>query len=222
MAYYNLHEELEKRSGLKLKLKINDNHSTMLSVRWEPDYTRVSLHRMFLQAPQNVMQGLSCYLQRKEKLVPKTVKHFIEENIKNLDYSSTLDRKKLLYQGVTHNLRNVYEALNREYFDDRLNLEITWFGNKEVRSKRRIVFGLYHDPLKLIKIHRILDNPLFPKYLLDYVVYHEMVHHVCPSYIDEKGIHRMHDKRFKEKEMQFRQYDLAQDWLKQHKMKLFA
>ena len=37
-------ERLENSVGSKLRLKINDNRSTMLSVKWDPDCTKVSLH----------------------------------------------------------------------------------------------------------------------------------------------------------------------------------
>ncbi len=67
-----LQEQLENRIGTKLYLKINDNRSTMLSVKWEPDCTKVSLHRMFLEAPSNMMQALTCYIKGEHKnLSPK-------------------------------------------------------------------------------------------------------------------------------------------------------
>jgi len=214
MHSYQLQEQLENNVGSKLKLKINDNHSTMLSVRWEPNCTKVSLHRMFLRAPKNVMEALACYLKRSNKIIPANVQSFIEENFKKLDYSYTIDPKTLSTQGKVYNLRSLYKALNKEYFNDRLKLSITWFGNTNKRFRTRITFGLYHDSLKLIKIHRLLDNPAIPEYVIAYVIYHEMLHHECPSYRDVRGFQRIHSKEFKEREAQFRYYDLAQRWIK--------
>jgi hypothetical protein len=222
MQFTSIQEQLEKRSGKKLKLKINDNRSTMLSVRWEPDYTKVSLHRIFLEAPQNVMQDLACYLKYEDKIITPSIKAFIEDNLKKLDYSHLLDKKKLYSQGNMYNLQQIYNDLNKEYFNNRLNLFITWFGKTIQRNRTRITFGLYHDPLKLIKINRMLDSPSFPDYLVSFVIYHEMVHHVCPSYVDEKGLNRVHSKEFKERESQFQHYDLAQDWIKKNQAYLFA
>ena len=67
----------------------------------------------------------------------------------------------------------------------------------------------------------MLDSPSFPDYLVSYVVYHEMVHNVCPSYFDENGFHQIHSKEFKKKEEEFRYYDLAQDWIKKNRENLF-
>ncbi len=112
-----LQQQLEDSSGKKLKLKINDNRSTMLSVRWEPDYTKVSLHRIFLEAPQNVMQALACYISQEDKSIAPTVKAFIEDNLKKLDYSHQLDRSKLYSQGNVYNLQKMYNDINSEYFE---------------------------------------------------------------------------------------------------------
>jgi hypothetical protein len=222
MAMTILEQNLDNRSGKKLKLKINDNRSTMLSVRWEPDCTKVSLHRIFLEAPQNVMQALACYIHQEDKSIAPTVKAFIEDNLKKLDYSHLLDRKKLYSQGNVYNLQQMYNDINREYFDEELNLYITWFGKPSVRNRSRVTFGLYHDPLKLIKIHRLLDSPSFPEFLVNYVIYHEMLHNVCPAYVDEKGVNRIHSKEFKKREMEFEHYEQAQVWIKEHQERLFA
>lgn len=222
MAASTFQEQVENLSGVKLKLKINDNRSTMLSVRWEPDYTKVSLHRMFLQAPQNVMQSLACYIRREHKIISRDIKVFIENGLKELDYSHTVDKSKLCNQGNYYNLKELFDEINKEYFNEKLDLFITWFGKPSQRNKSRVTFGLYHDQLKLIKINRFLDNPSIPKYVISYVIFHEMLHHVCPSYVDEKGLHRVHNKEFKTQEVCYKHYDLAQKWIKKHKVNLFT
>lgn len=215
-------QELEERAGMELQLKINDNRSTMVSVRWEPNCAKVSLHRMFLQAPQNVMDSLACYLRREETILSPKVKSFIEENVHKLDYRDQVDRQKLDTHGNVYNLRKIYDRLNDEYFDGRLKLFITWFGKANQKSRSKVTFGLYYDPLKLIKIHRLLDNPIFPAYVVSYVIYHEMLHYVCPAYVDEKGISRIHSKEFKQREAKFEHYELAQKWIREHHKHLFC
>jgi len=214
-------QQLEERAGKKLKVRINDNRQTMLSVHWEPDFTRASIHRMFLSAPRNVMDELACYLAKPAKRLSPTVRSFIEEGVRNLDYSHRLDDDRLITAGTFYDLKEIYRDVNNEYFDNSLNLKITWFGQSSRRRRRRITFGQYEEALKLVKVHRLLDNPSIPEYLLAFIVYHEMVHHVCPAYIDEAGIHRVHSKEFKAKERQFRHYDIAKEWIAEHKEKLF-
>lgn len=216
-----IQKDLELRSGLKLKLKINNNRSTMLSVKWLPDCTQVSLHRMFLQAPKNVMEALACYLRRKNQPIAPSVRAFIEDNLKVLDYSHVLDRSKLYSQGNVYNLKQIYDELNEEYYDSKLNLSITWFGKPWQKPRTRLTFGLYHDSLRLIKINRLLDSPSFPDYLVKYVVFHEMVHHVCPAYMGENGYQHIHSKEFKAEEARFRHIALAERWIKENQANFF-
>ncbi len=214
-------KKLERDSGRKLHLKINDNFSTMLSVRWEPDYTKVSLHRMFLQAPQNVMKSLACYISQKHREIAPNIKWFIDEQMGQLNYSSLLNRRNLCAQGSTYHLQKIYDELSQEYFNEDLNILITWYGRAEQLPRTRIALGLYHDTLKLIKIHRVMDNPLFPRYVVEFIVFHEMLHHVCPAYHDAAGIQHIHSKEFKAMESKYRHYQLAEQWLKEHQSHLF-
>lgn len=214
-------ERLENRSGRKLKLKINDNRSTMLSVKWDPDCPKVSLHRIFLDAPRNVMDALACYLRQEDTCIAPSIMEYIEDNLKHLDYSHQLNPKKLYSQGHVYNLQKIYKTLNGEYFRNKLNLSITWFGKAMQRYGSRVFFGLYHHPTRLIKVNRLLDSPSFPDYFVSFIVYHEMLHHVCPSYFDENGQHHIHSKEFKEREVEFEHYDLAQEWIKNNQACFF-
>lgn len=214
-------ERLENSSGRKLKLKINDNRSTMLSIKWEPGGAKVSLHRMFLEAPNNVMDALACYIRQEETIIGPTVKAFIENSIQNLNYSHELDKSKLYSQGHVYNLLKIYNDLNLEYFKSQLDLNITWFGKPLQKAGSRVTFGLYYDQIRLIKVNRLLDSPSFPDYFVSYVVYHEMLHNVCPSYYDDSGQHHIHSKEFKAKEAEFKHYDLAKAWIKKNHSSFF-
>lgn len=218
----NFQEKLENQTGIKLQLRINNNRSTMLSVKWSSKCTKVSLHRMFLNAPGNIMEALACYLTGKHKSLAPSIKAYIEDNLQKLDYSYKLDLKKLHTQGKIYDLQALYDQINDEYFEGRLKLHITWFGKASRSSSNRITFGLYHDPLRLIKINRLLDQKHVPEYFISYIIYHEILHYVCPTYVDERGVKQIHSKEFKEREKEFRYYHLAQKWIRDNQQHLFV
>jgi len=217
-----LQQKLEASSGLKLKLKINDNRSTMLSIKWDPVCTKISLHRMFLEAPKNIMDSLACYLRHEEGNIPLSIRRFMENKMKGIDYSHQLDQTKLYCHGHVYNLKKIYHELNNQYFNNELDLSITWFGNGIQRNRSRVMFGLYNEGLRLIKINRLLDSPTFPDYIVSFVIYHEMLHHVCPSYFDGNGQHQIHTKEFRAQEKKFRYYEKAQLWIEENKSFFFA
>lgn len=215
-------KELENKVGKRLRLKINDNRASLLSVKWERDQTSVSMHRMFLNAPNNVLDELAYYLKKKQKGLTPGLKAFIEENWKKLDYSHLLDQKNLITKGQVHDLERIYANVNQTYFDNKILLLITWYGDREKRSRSHVTFGLYYDSMKLIKINRLLDAPEVPEYIVEYVVYHEMLHHVYPAYIGQSGRRSIHSKEFKNVEKQFRAYAEAKAWIKEYNGELFA
>lgn len=214
-------QDLKSLVGQHLELSINDNRCTMLSVRWEPQRTKVSLHRIFLQAPLHVQKDLVHYLRREKRRVPVTIKAFIQENITGLDYSYLLEESARCTKGQFFDLEILYNKLNLRYFNNTLDLVITWFGERAPKNRTRCSLGLYYDAVKLVKVHRLLDAVSVPEYVVEYILYHEMVHAVCPAYIDDQGINRMHSPEFKKMEKRFEQYTLAQKWLRANKDNFF-
>jgi hypothetical protein len=214
----SLQNDLKK----SVKLTVNDNRSTMLSVKWEPHCTKVSLHRFFVDAPKIVMESLACYIKREETSISQNVKTFIEDSMRKLDYTHRLDKSDLKVLGNIYNLKTLYHKVNQEYFQNKLDLSITWFGTRRQKNRSQVTFGLYHDPLKLIKINRLLDNREIPEYFVSYVIYHEMLHNLYPSYYDANGKRRIHNREFKERELQFRYYDNAQEWIRKNRERLFS
>lgn len=216
MSILTFQQEIEQTAKKKIKLKINDNRSTMLSVKWEPECTRVSMHRMFLEAPKNIMDALACHIQTENSNLCPSVKAFIEEKLTTFDYSSKMKANKFSTQGEVYDLQAMFDEINEKYFSGEISLKITWYGNKRRRRRSQVTFGLYQEATKLVKIHRMMDCTFFPDYFVKFVIYHEMLHHVCRSYYDEKGNHRIHTPEFKEREKDFEHYELANLWMKKN------
>ncbi|MGC1878175.1 MAG: hypothetical protein WA347_01345 [Rhabdochlamydiaceae bacterium] len=123
-------------------------------------------------------------------------------------------------QGEHYDLKTIYDLLNHRYFENKLKLEITWFGSAQREARRHRKLGLFCFKTKRIKIHRLLDHPLFPPYFISYVVYHEMLHSVCPPVKVKKGRYRIHHSDFKMREKEFADYSVAKRWEEENK-KLF-
>jgi hypothetical protein len=59
-----------------------------------------------------------------------------------------------------------------------------------------------------------LDGPQIPAYLLDFVMYHELLHKDL-GFRESNGRRYAHTRNFREKERRFRFYSEAQDFLRQ-------
>lgn len=118
--------------------------------------------------------------------------------------------------GEMYHLQDIFNRINEQYFEKKLDLPITWSGSKhrKVRTSRRL--GSYDLRSGLIRIHRILDSTRFPSYFIYYVVYHEMLHHVCPPRKGSDGRRQVHHKEFQAKEKEFREFAKAKKWEKEN------
>jgi hypothetical protein len=222
-AVENVQRLLSRRSGMRCDLIINENHSNMLAVLGRgPDWARISIHRMFLEAPESVINAIARYVAACDKSAFSLIRAYITANVHRFNYSHRVNPRLLEARGEVYNLQKIYDKINAEYFEDRLRLMITWQNRLPKKNCSRIVYGQYFQTLRLIKINRLLDDAYFPNYFVSFVVYHEMLHHAIPHYVDENGITKIHSIEFKEREKQFKHYRKAKEWELEFRRSFFA
>ena len=119
-------------------------------------------------------------------------------------------RKMLLTtQGRNYNLEVIFEDLNRRFFHGLLARPLmTWS-----RHSSRQSLGHYDPAHNTIVISRVFDRPDMPRYALEYLVYHEMLHLKHP--VKLKGSRRcIHPRAFLEEEKLFPELEQAKALLK--------
>lgn len=119
-------------------------------------------------------------------------------------------RKVLLSaEGRTYNLETVFEDLNRRFFHGLLARPLmTWS-----RHASRQNLGHYDPAHNTIVISRVFDRPDMPRYAVEYLVYHEMLHLKHPVRLN--GSRRcIHPKAFQEEEKLFPELDKVKQLLK--------
>ncbi len=95
---------------------------------------------------------------------------------------------------------------------------ITW-SRANVRARQRSIrLGSYSTERNLIRVHARLDQAGIPERFVRYIVFHELLHAVFPSYKDTAGRWVHHSPAFKAREMRFPDYRFALEF---EKRKLF-
>ncbi|HEX5481436.1 MAG TPA: M48 family peptidase [Terriglobia bacterium] len=115
-------------------------------------------------------------------------------------------------RGRRFDLGEIFDRLNRGYFQG--TVEVKQIGWSLGRS--RTILG-HHDPAhETITISRSLDKPSTPHVLVEFIVFHEMLHVRHPV---ERNHHRrlIHPPAFRAAEKQFVHYEEAQKLLKSGK-----
>lgn len=193
-------------------LSITDNRHAMVTYSVRKGVLQVRLHHMFLSSPSRVLDALVRYVVRDDAEASATVGHFIELNNRLLERRSRR-HLKLAPQGKHHDLLKMVEDLNRRYFDGAVKPLITWgISTRPASGKRKTIrLGSYAAVDRLIRVHPALDRSWVPKYFVEFVVYHEMLHHVFPM-TARGGRRAIHPPAFMERERKFRQFDRATAW----------
>ncbi len=112
-------------------------------------------------------------------------------------------------RGRQVDLGQVFDKVNREYFRGQLERpQLSW---SVKRSYRRL--GTYSAQLDQVTVSRTLDNREIPVYVIEYIMYHELLHKKLGVQRANSG-KRNHTKAFKELEKQFNYYEEANQYLK--------
>lgn len=124
--------------------------------------------------------------------------------------------------GALVDLREIAGDLNQRYFDGRLRVRITWgkAAGETAHSCRRsrtmsLQLGSYSYEDRLIRIHRVLDRPDVPRYVIESVVFHELLHADLPP-VKRNGKRYFHTPEFRRREMEFRHHEKADQWVRQN------
>jgi len=122
----------------------------------------------------------------------------------------TRGRKKIsTAKGDHYDLDEVFEALNLRFFHGLLGRPmLTW---SEHRAKR--LLGHYDAAHNTIVVSRVFDRPSSPRYAIEYLLYHEMLHLKHP--VRARGLRRcIHSREFKAEEARFPQLAEALAFIK--------
>lgn len=192
--------------------------SSTIRLRQGRLYARVS--DLLSLAPTDVLYSLACILVSKlyRLKVPaeteRVYRHYAsqpavlnatDETRRNRGYKITSSPK-----GKTYDLTEMFERLNARYFGGRLNKpQLSW----SQKPARRLLG--HHDHVhNAIIISRALDSPKIPRFVVEYVLYHEMLHVKHPA--EQQGSRTVyHGRKFRADEKRFDRYHESLHWLDQ-------
>ncbi|MBN1847858.1 MAG: hypothetical protein JW932_04665 [Deltaproteobacteria bacterium] len=218
--------ELEKRlhSYLKkdLTLIITDNSRSMINAKRRNHVYTIRLHHMFLNADKAVVEAIAHYISGRRGCDNSLLGEFIKKNeqkIKKVPSSPGLRIAKIRVQGEHVNLQDVFEGLNQRYFDNNVKCLITWGAKRKRAGQKSIRLGSYSFRTSTIRIHPVLDKSFVPDYVIDSIVYHEMLHHHLGN-LNKDGRHLSHHPAFQKAEKRFSRFHDSKLWIKNNLEKL--
>lgn len=118
-------------------------------------------------------------------------------------------------KGRAYDLEKIFDSMNAAYFGGTVaKPTLTWSARKTYR-----ILGHHDATHKTIVVSRSLDSVSVPKFVVEYIVFHEMLHIHHPAKI-VNGRRYHHTAVFRRDEQKFRYYEEAESWIERNVRKL--
>ncbi len=186
--------------------------SPLYKVQKKEDILKVVVGESFIFSPDRVLLALM-----KTTLCSSSFSD--KANIRI--YSTTVEYQKVREQleylsippesysgGAHHDLGESFYRVNNTYFNGQLKLPHLVWSNRLTRRK----FGHYQEDTNTVLISRTLDQHHTPIHVVDFVMYHELLHKKLGAR-KNKNRRYVHTPEFKKHESEFEGYDKAKKYL---------
>src|SRR5438552_3428574 len=200
---------------------IGINHT--IRIRDDKIYVRIT--EICRDMPLPAHCGLAYILVSKllRKRVPPQAREFYSRYIKTAELRASASENKrtrgrkvvTTSKGAVYDLDEIFAALNRQYFRDSLPKPVlTWSAKKTYR-----ILGHHDATHETVAISKSLDAATVPKYVVDYVVFHEMLHiHHPTKHVN--GRRYNHTPAFRRDEQKFAYFEEAELWIERNVRRL--
>ncbi len=187
----------------------HENKSSYLSVKKVHNRFELRLHKLFQKAPSPVLEAIVSYAVKRDASSKKIIKQMAF-----LYFSQETKPSNIINsQGKYYDLQEMYDRLSVP-FPSLPQITIGWATVKKKGTFRHMTFGSYDQHTRQIRIHPLLDDLKVPKFFVEFVVFHEILHAVIPTKINHDARCIMHSRQFRQLEKTFPEYEMAKQWEK--------
>ena len=117
--------------------------------------------------------------------------------------------------GENYDLGEIFARLNQTYFRNSIEKPtLSWSARKTYR-----ILGHHDSTHETIIISKSLDDAKVPQYVVEFVVFHEMLHIFHPT-AHRDGRRYNHTPQFRRDERKFADYNAAENWIERNAGKL--
>lgn len=179
----------------------------------------VGLSDLLEGAPPSVLEAIAIILVSKlyRKPIPKHCQNRYRQFLNRASVRRQISAIRLVRgrkcigkpQGEHFHLEEIFEELNQRYFSGLLARPLLSWS----RRVSRAALGHFDPVHNAIIISKIFDRPQPPKFLLEYILYHEMLHLKYPV-VHRGGRRCFHSRLFREAERRFPQWSEAKSLLR--------
>jgi len=196
---------LVKLASRPVALTVTDNRRSVIAAQQHGRVLALRLHHMFLDADADTLADLVAWILHHDGAAGVRLDAYVTAH-RHLIRSRPVTRDITLdSEGRHHDLRDILRGVADHYLGRQPDVRITWGKRAPRRRRRSIQLGSYVREDTLIRVHRALDAEWVPRFFVESVVYHELLHHELPVHRVD-GRRRVHTGEFRRREAIFERH----------------
>jgi hypothetical protein len=211
-------QHLSRALGVQVSLEFTRNRRVVLSQYTADEGLHVRLHPMFSEAPRDVVDAIARYLAHGDREASAQIERYVRLRCER---GGELGVPRRVRVGVWHDLDAMLAALVARYAPEAAPVHIGWAHARAPRTGARrhaIRLGVYRYETREIRVNPVLDASWVPRYFVEWVVFHELMHHVVGPDDSPRATH--HGARFRARERDFADRERALAWERTHARQL--
>jgi predicted metal-dependent hydrolase len=217
----NVYHSIRKNPETKVVAEFYPYSNIKLTINKRKGQVQVRMSDLLADAPRIVLVSaanviISRFLNKKcsEKSRLRYREYIYSDEIRNKTKNSRKVRAKPRIpqpKGKFYDLEECFENINSKYFHGALTKPTLKWSTRKSKTN----LGHYDMDLDTLIVSKKLDSKNTPKYVVEYIVYHELLHQRYPGKY-KNGQWVVHTPEFKQSEKLFDNFKQANSWLKQN------
>ncbi len=216
----DLHRRLAFALGESIDLIATDNRRTLISWRrLESGVLRVRMQQQFALVDDEVIEAAATLIRTGDPNARARVRGAAQR----FRLKPARRRGPLVSgtRGRHHDLAALLAVENRRWFAGAFTGQIGWSRTDRGLRRRTIRLGSYSSEHSLVRIHPALDQRSVPRYVVAFVIFHELLHAQFGTRSDgRRRVH--HGPEFRAREAQHPDYDRARRWIDRNLPRLLS
>ena len=147
-----------------------------------------------------------------KKKLEQLIFNYFKENGLAKPRASRFDPSLFITQGRIYDLRDVFNRVNKEYFNSEIISYVRW-GQNRYRSYQMNQHDAYGNRFSIITIASVYNKRFVPDFAIDGIMYHEMLHIAVPP-MKRQFRNIIHGAEFKRREQLYKYYSEWTSWEK--------
>jgi hypothetical protein len=191
-------------------------------IRFRNGELKVGISDLLEKAPAPVQEALAYVLLSKlfRQNVPVRAMNQYRQYLRRPEMQATIDatrrergtKRFIGTSGNVHNLDQLFDEVNQKYFGGSIpRPRLSWSP-----TASRTILGHYDSAHHAIVLSRVLDHPEVPAWLVEYVMFHEVLHikHPTENAKGPQARRRVHTRAFREEEKTFPRFPEVKEALR--------